>query len=130
MQIPIDDVVVKKRIRGEIGDIGPLVDSMRRHGMLHPVAVNKKNQLVAGRRRLEAARALGWRTVPAVVVDARDELAKLELELEENVNRRELSDEEIAKATARIRKLRNPGFFRRVLAAIGRFLRALFRIQD
>lgn len=130
MQIPIDDIIIKKRVRKELGDLTPLVESLRRFGLMHPVLVNKRNVLVSGRRRLEAAKTLGWKTINAVTVDARDTLTKLELEVEENVQRRELTSEEVARAYARIHKLRNPGFFRRIWNAIVRFLSRLFGLDE
>lgn len=130
MQIPIDDIIIKKRIRKELGDLAPLMESLRRFGLMNPILVNKRNVLVAGRRRLEAAKTLGWKTINAVTVDARDVLTKLELELEENVQRRELSTDEIAEAYSRIRKLRNPGFFRRIWNAIVRFFSRLFGLDE
>jgi ParB family chromosome partitioning protein len=129
VQIPIDDIVIKKRIRKELGDLTPLTESLRRFGLMNPILVNKRNVLIAGRRRLEAARTLGWKTINAISVDARDVLTKLELELEENVQRRELSVEEIAQAYERIHKLRNPGFFRRIWNAIVRFFSRLFGLE-
>jgi ParB family chromosome partitioning protein len=130
VQIPIDDIVIKKRVRKELGDLTPLVESLRRFGLMHPILVNKRNVLVSGRRRLEAAKTLGWKTINAVTVDARDTLTKLELEVEENVQRRELTSEEVARAYARIHKLRNPGFFRRIWNAIVRFFSRLFGLDE
>lgn len=129
MQIPIEEIVVKKRIRRDFGDVTPLVESLRRYGLMHPILVNKKNILISGRRRLEAARILGWRSINALVIDARDELSKLEYELEENAQRRDLTIEETAKAEARIRRLRNPGFFRRIWNAITAFFARIFGLE-
>jgi ParB family chromosome partitioning protein len=130
VQIPIDDIIVKRRVRKDLGDIAGLAESLRRFGLMNPVLVSKRNVLIAGRRRLEAARSLGWKTINAVTVEARDPLAKLELELEENVQRRELSTDEIAEANSRIRKLRDPGFFRRIWNAIVRFFARLFGLDE
>ena len=126
MQIPIEDIVVKKRIRKDLGDITPLVESLRRFGLINPVLLNKKNVLIAGRRRVEAARILGWRSINAIVIEAKDELSKLEYELEENAQRRDLTAEETARAVARIRRLRNPGFFRRIWNALAAFFSRIF----
>jgi N6-adenosine-specific RNA methylase IME4 len=38
-------------------------------GLLHPVVVTPSNELICGARRLEAARLLGWKEIPARVVD-------------------------------------------------------------
>jgi ParB family chromosome partitioning protein len=127
MQIPINDIIVKRRIRGDYGDIHELAESMKRFGQISPITVNRKNVLIAGGRRLEAAKFLGWKAISALVIDADEKLAMLELEIEENVQRRDFTGEEIAIASKKLHKLRNPGFFRRILNAIAAFFKRLFR---
>jgi ParB family chromosome partitioning protein len=130
VQIPVKDIIVKKRIRKDLGDIASLADSMKRYGQISPITVSKANILIAGGRRLEAAKFLGWRTINATVIDAPEKLTKLELEIEENIQRRDFSGEELAKATKALYALKNPGFFRRILNAIIRFFKRLFRISE
>jgi ParB family chromosome partitioning protein len=127
VQIPLDKIIVKKRIRKDMGDIVALADSMKRYGQMSPIVLNNRNQLIAGGRRLEAARYLGWRTINAVVMDINDSLSLLEYEVEENLQRQNFSAEELAQAARRLNKLRNPGFFRRIWNAFLRFLRKLFK---
>ncbi|HON13307.1 MAG TPA: ParB N-terminal domain-containing protein [Treponema sp.] len=129
MQIPIEDIKIKRRIRKDLGDLNALSESLRRYGQMHPILINKKNVLISGRRRLEAAKRLGWRTINAQLIDAGDELAKLEFELEENIQRQGLTNEEIQAAVHRIQKLRNPGFFRRIWNSIVRFFINLFHLD-
>jgi ParB family chromosome partitioning protein len=130
MQIPIEEIVVKKRIRKDMGDIGPLAESLKRFGQLSPIVISKKNILIAGGRRLEAARSLGWRTINAVIIDAPGDLNKLEMEIEENIQRRDFTAGELSEATKKIYHLKNPGFCRRVLNTFIRFLKRLFRIEE
>ena len=130
MNIPVDDIIVKKRIRQDSGDIESLADSLKRYGQISPIVISKKNVLIAGGRRLEAAKLLGWRTINAVISESATELEMLELEVEENLQRRDFSMDEVAIATRNIHRLKNPGFFRRILNAIIRLFRKLFRIQD
>ena len=130
MLVPIDEITVKKRIRKDLGDIAALADSMKRFGQISPILVNKKNVLIAGGRRLEAARSLGWRSINAIEVDVSDELTKLEYELEENAQRQDFTDDEATEAIRKIQRLRNPHFLRRILNAIIRFFKRLFRIND
>ena len=126
MQIPLNDIIVKKRIRKEMGDIVALAESMKHYGLMNPIVLNSRNQLVAGGRRLEAARYLGWRTINAVIVDINESLPMLEYEVEENLQRQSFNPQELALAARRLNKLRNPGFFRRIWTAILRFFRRLF----
>jgi ParB family chromosome partitioning protein len=130
MQIPIEDIRVKRRIRKELGDIEALAESLKLFGQINPIVITQKNVLISGQRRLEAARALGWRTVNVVIQEFPDALSKLEYEVEENIQRRDFTPQEVAEATKRIYRLKNPGFFRRILNAIIRFFKWLFRIGD
>ena len=130
MNIPIEDIIVKKRIRKDQGDIESLAESLRRYGQISPIVISKKNVLIAGGRRLQAAKLLGWRTINAVISDSSGELQQLEIEVEENIQRQDFSVEEAADAARKIYRLQNPGFFRRILNAIIRFFKKLFKIED
>ena len=129
MQIPVKDIIVRKRIRKDMGDIDSLTESFDRYGQISPIVINNKNILIAGGRRLEAAKRLGWRTINAIVIESSDELRRLELEVEENVQRHGFNTRELAEATRKIYKLKNPGFFRRVWTAIIAFFKNLFRTE-
>ncbi|MBM4309648.1 MAG: chromosome partitioning protein ParB [Deltaproteobacteria bacterium] len=124
MQLPLDQITVKKRVRMQLGDLQPLMDSLDTRGLMNPVTVNSRYELIAGHRRLESARRLGWDMIEVRIVDARDELGMLELELEENLHRLDFTTLELAQARARIEKLRNPGLLRRIWRALVRLYRA------
>ena len=130
MLVPIEDIKVKKRVRKEMGDVSALADSMKRFGQISPILITKDNVLIAGGRRLEAARILGWASINAVVAEIRDELAKLEYELEENVQRRDFTDAELQEASQKMQRLRNPSLFRRIINAIIRFFKRMFKIKN
>jgi len=87
--------------------LAELADSIRKHGVLQPLLVSEDVAggyvVIAGERRWRAARAAGLKTVPAVIrerLDARDELA---LALVENIQRRDLSALEEARAFEHLR---------------------------
>jgi ParB family chromosome partitioning protein len=130
VKIPITDIIVNKRIRKDLGDIEVLAESFKCYGQITPIIINKKNVLIAGGRRLEAAKFLGWQTINAVVIDRSGELEQLEIELEENKYRKDFNDAEIAEAARKIYKLKNPSLFRRIINAIARFFKKLFKIKD
>ena len=130
MQVPIKDIIVKKRIRKNMGDIEALAESLKRYGQISPIVISASNVLIAGGRRLEAAKYLGWRTINAVISESAGELARLELEIEENIQRRDFSMDEVAEATRKVYRLQNPGLFRRILNAIVRFFRWLLKIEE
>jgi ParB family chromosome partitioning protein len=129
MQVPIDDIIVKKRVRKDLGDLEALAESLKKFGQISPIVINHKNVLIAGGRRLEAAKSLGWRTINAIVADLPGELARLEYEVEENLQRRELNPEESADASRRLYRLRNPGPLRRFFRWLSGIFKKLFRIE-
>jgi ParB family chromosome partitioning protein len=126
MLISLESIVVRKRIRRELGDISGLMESLKTYGQLTPIIINRKYELIAGFRRLQAAKKLGWKSIEAVMMDRPTEQQKLELEMEENVQRLELSPEEIADGMARLQKLRHPGLLARIWAFILRVLKSIF----
>jgi ParB family chromosome partitioning protein len=130
MKISIADIIVNKRVRKDMGDIEALAESFKYYGQITPIIINKKNVLIAGGRRLEAAKLLGWQSINAVIIDRSGELEQLEIEFEENKYRKDFNDAEAAEAAKKIYRLKNPPFFRRLLNAIIRFFKRLFRIKD
>jgi len=77
-----------------------LVESIQQNGILQPVTVRPTDggyELVAGERRVRAARQLGMATIPAIVRELSDE-KMLELALVENIQREDLNPIEKAKA--------------------------------
>ena len=127
MQVPIESIKVKKRVRQEMGDISSLAESMKRFGQISPIVINSDKVLIAGGRRLEAARSLGWRNINVVIAEITDELTMLEYEREENIQRVNFTPAEEATVSQKIYELQNPPLLRRILNAIVRFFRKLFR---
>jgi len=130
MQCPVNSIVVKDRVRHDAGDLTSLMESMRDHGQLSPLVVTRGFELVAGFRRLESARRLGWQVIEVTIVDRDSPVDKLEMELEENVLRKDFSPEELLAGYARLERLRRPtvgmrigNFFRR----IGKWFGGLFK---
>lgn len=130
MQVPIAEIKVKKRIRKELGDIPSLAESLKTYGQINPIVITKNKVLIAGERRLEAAKHLGWKTINVMVADISGSLAKLEYEIEENRQRKEFSPQEEVEASKKIYRLKNPGFFRRIFNAIVNFFKRIFGIAD
>jgi ParB family chromosome partitioning protein len=87
-------------------DLAPLADSIRRDGLLHPIVVEPDAggyRLVAGERRLRAARQAGVSRVPAIVRPASESARQaLELALTENLLREDLNPLDEAAAYARL----------------------------
>ena len=121
-EIPIDNILVKKNIRTDPdGELGGLMETIERHGLLQPVIVVPRDgsyELVSGHRRLEAMRARNEATVPCII---RDDLSTRDLpmvKLIENVQRKQLSSHELVEILDQMRAA-TPGI---TLAAIGRLM--------
>ena len=82
-----------------------LAESIREHGIIQPLIVTRDEEggyrLIAGERRLQAARLAGLETVPVVVREAADS-ELLELALIENIQRADLNPVEEAMAYRRL----------------------------
>ena len=77
-----------------------LVGSIKEKGIIQPVLVRSRPdgyELIAGERRLRAARMLGLQEIPAIVKDV-DDKDSLELALIENIQRQNLNAIEEARA--------------------------------
>lgn len=119
MLVKIEDIKVKKRVRRDLGDLTTLKDSMHRYGLMNPITLNSNYELVAGERRLEAAKSLGWERINANILDSNvDNIRQLEMELEENNQRKEFTDEELMEGYKRLEKLKNPPLVMRILKFI------------
>ena len=98
MEVKIKDIKVGKRIRREFGDISGLGVSLQRYGLVNPICVDKDNNLVAGERRLRAAKGLGWKEITITKFEDLSDIDKREIELEENIQRKALTWQEEVEA--------------------------------
>lgn len=114
MLIPIKDIKIKRRVRKDLGDLSALKESLKLYGLMNPITLNKKYELIAGERRLQAAKQLGWTTINANIIDNLSEIEQLEMELEENNQRKEFTDAELMEGYKRLERLKNPNFFYRI----------------
>lgn len=95
-EVPIDDVgpnPFQPRTRFDEDAIKELANSIKANGVLQPLLVKKDGEgfvLVAGERRLRAARVAGLKQVPVIVRDV-DEREMMEMALVENVQREDLN---------------------------------------
>ena len=127
MQVRTDEIKVKKRIRKDLGDLTQLMESIKAHGLMNPIVVNERKELIAGERRLESVKRLGWPTIEVHVIHAPSEVEKVQMEIDENLYRRALTTSELSDGFSKIDKIRNPGFFRRLFTALRQFLHNLFK---
>lgn len=89
-------------------ELGALARSIAEHGILQPLVVTKEEiehaagrrseyHIVAGERRLRAAKLAGFSQVPVIIREATEQ-TKLELALIENIQRQDLNSIEEARA--------------------------------
>ncbi len=104
LQVPVESVrrnPRQPRMHFDPQELEELTASVREHGILQPLIVSAEADgsytLIAGERRLEAARRAGLRTVP-VLVRQIGERGRLELALIENLQRADLNPLEAAEA--------------------------------
>lgn len=87
--------------------ITELSQSIKKHGILSPILVRETSaggyELIAGERRLRAAKKAGLQTAPCMVDAAEDQLS-LELALIENLQREDLNPIEEARGYDRLKR--------------------------
>ncbi|WP_367941130.1 ParB N-terminal domain-containing protein [Enterocloster citroniae] len=97
MILKISDVKIGQRVRDEYGDMEALADSIKEHGLLHPIVVDSDYNLIAGCRRLLACERIGLTEIEAKVLEDISEKELRVLELEENIRRKDLTELEKSK---------------------------------
>src|SRR5215472_16520683 len=98
--------LARERIRRDYGDIEELAASMARFGQIQPIVIDDKNVLVAGGRRLAAAIHLGWTKIQCISREDVSETQRKEIELEENLRRKDLTWVEEIKAVRALYELK------------------------
>lgn len=97
-QIEIAKIALEENVREENGDMSELVASIKAHGILQPLILGDGNVLIAGHRRLAAAKLAGLKVVPVRVLGVKGELERNEMRLVENLQRQDLTVLEEARA--------------------------------
>lgn len=106
-EVPVGEILIpEERVRRTVPDpaLTALADSLSRHGMIEPIIVRQENTgplqpdgtcrpvriLVAGERRLRAAKICGWATVPCICIEATQTEAAV-IAIIENLHREDLN---------------------------------------
>jgi len=103
IEVCVDKIIPnpnQPRMSFQKGDISALAESISQNGILQPLSVRRTGEsfeLIAGERRLRAAKECGLLTVPCIVYDISDRNSAI-LALVENIQREDLSffDEALA----------------------------------
>ncbi len=110
--IPLNMIVpnpMQPRRQFDEAGLQELAESFKAQGVLQPIVVKRKENgymLIAGERRLRAARLAAMEDIPAIVLDEKDEGDMLQMALVENLQREDLNPLEAAEA---FRKLMDDG---------------------
>jgi ParB/RepB/Spo0J family partition protein len=102
IEVSLDDInIPPDNHRQDLGDLNGLAESIRTIGLVQPITVRQRDaggyELVAGQRRLAAARLAGLSTLPAVVRGYADVESRKAMAVE-NLNRKDLEPLEAAAA--------------------------------
>lgn len=108
MEIPVNSIEVnpfQPRTDFDEAALEELANSIRLHGIIQPLTVRRLSensyQLIAGERRLRAAKLAGLKTVPAFIRLANDQ-GMLEMAIVENIQRTDLNAMEMAFSLQRL----------------------------
>lgn len=106
--VELSSIIINRegRQRRELTDLPELAESIGRIGLINPVVVTRDLILVAGERRLEACRSLGWTHIHAHFTDELSDPELRVIELEENVKRSALPWQDECKAILEYHDLR------------------------
>ncbi|MFA5020795.1 MAG: ParB/RepB/Spo0J family partition protein [Patescibacteria group bacterium] len=103
-QLPVNNISPNPHQPRQVFDdeaMGELAESIKEHGVIQPIIVTKKGvdayELIAGERRLRAAKRAGLPTIPAIIREL-SEQHKMEFALIENLQREDLNALEVALA--------------------------------
>ena len=111
-EIEITTIKVRdgKRQRSDPGDVKALADSIDKYGLIQPIVLDPEGYLIAGGRRVAAHIHLGRTTIPFITKDQLDPIALKELELEENLQRENLTWQDEVRAMRDLMQMRQARF--------------------
>jgi len=104
--LPLSSIVIGDRQRTDLGNLADLIESMRSYGLIQPVVINQDRLLIAGGRRIAAAQELGWTDIDVVYKETLSQEQLMEMELEENLRRKDMNWRERCLSVARIHRMK------------------------
>ena len=104
----IERIKIGDRFRVDYGDSGEFqefVESIKDKGVIQPVTIDDKYNLLAGGRRIRACQVAGITTIPVVIRPAVSAVDSREIELFENIHRKAMTWTEEARAYKQIQDM-------------------------
>jgi len=111
LNVMIENITLGDRVRKDLGDLTELKMSMKKEGLIHPIAIMElqtagQYELSAGGRRLTSAKELGWEHIPCRIFPyTADMRVRKTIELVENIIRKDLDHIEEAQLIREIHNL-------------------------
>jgi ParB/RepB/Spo0J family partition protein len=109
-ELPLDEIEEGDRARDDYGTLDDLTESIKDKGIIQPITVAQCGaghyRLLAGGRRLRAATLVGLPTIPCIIRESGGEVDDREIELLENVVRKDFTWQERCHLEEQIYKLR------------------------
>lgn len=103
--VKLKDIKVPDRYRKDYGDMKEFVENIKDKGILQPISLNADMKLAAGGRRYAGAAMAELDEIPAIIHESKEELDRLEIELFENIHRKDMTWHEEAELTEAINTL-------------------------
>lgn len=93
----LTDIIVGDRFRKDYGDMEEFKTSILEKGIIQPISLDSNLNLLAGGRRYAGATAVGLKKIPCIIREVSDGIDALEIELMENVHRKDFTWNEEAR---------------------------------
>lgn len=109
MKFKIEEIQIPERFRYDYGDLKDLADSIKRLGLIQPIVVTMVDgtpTLVAGARRLLACTQIRMGEIDGVLFENLEPSKRREIELEENIKRKQFTWQEEVRAKAELVEIR------------------------
>jgi len=97
VETPIKNIIVRFRLRTPSeSKITEIAESIRQIGLMNPITLDSRFNLIAGYHRLLAFKLLGKDNIPSIIKESEDETFNELMEIDENLKRNELNHIEAA----------------------------------
>jgi len=114
--MPISDIIVNNKYLRTTTNVDTLVNSIESIGLINPLIINDKNQLIAGGRRYSALKQMDRAEAPVIKVNE-GELKEELISIDENLVRKNLTDLEFENCLRRGKEIYekiNPNAFEEI----------------
>lgn len=134
--VVIEQIVIGVRTRKDFGDIDELTESIKKLGLLQPICVqylDGEYWLVDGHRRLFACQKLGYKDIPAILLNTNEGVHDnaLQAEYDANIVRKQFTPSEAVELAGKIKKqIENNAKMRQIMGGKGDAVSSAKLAQD